>query len=911
MALEDYRKKRDFSATPEPPPEAGSSLAGDLFVVQKHAARALHYDVRLEMGGVLKSWAVPKGPSLDPDEKHLAVRVEDHPLDYADFEGVIPRGEYGGGTVMVWDRGRWFPDGESAADPEKALRDGRLKVRLEGTKLRGRWMFVRMRRRPEERGDKENWLFFKERDAEARSGEAAQITTLWPESARSGRSLEEIAAAAVAADLRGDEQAEPPRLVDPATIPGARRAPLPRSLEPELATLVSEAPAGDGWIHEIKFDGYRVMARLENGKATLFTRRGVDWTDHFPTLIGAVGELPARQAIFDGETVYLGSDGTTDFSRLAAALQSGTDPEARVVYFVFDLLYLDGYDLTKSPLVARKAALASLLGRGLPTSRVRYVDHVAGSGPEFFRQACGLALEGSIAKRGEAPYRPGRGRDWLKVKCLHRQEFVIGGFTERADAAGGVGALLLGAHDQPGGMLRYVGRVGTGWDDETMRALRARLNPLRHESSPLSDAPRGREATGVRWVRPDLVVEIEYLSWSGPGRLRHASFRGLRLDRPAAEVVLEEGAGGHEPDPVPALDPTPDGDPAPAGAGGHEPDPASALDLAADDEPAPDRLPAPAPVRTRAVKKSEPHEEVGGVVITNPERVMFPDTGLTKLDLARYYEDVAEHALPHLARRPLTIVRCPEGHTSECFFQKHAGESFPDTVIRVPIRDREKTADYMAVDSLAGLISLVQLGALEFHAWGSRIETLESPDRLCFDLDPDPELPFARVAEGARVLRGLLDGLGLESFVKTTGGKGLHVVVPLEPARSWDEVKSFAKGVVEAVVSADPERYVASMALKKRGGRIFIDYLRNGRGATFVAAFSTRRRAGAPVSTPLRWDELSSARQADRYTVDNFRRRLAGLRGDPWRGFLEARQSISDEVLQAVLSRAEAPKVSA
>ena len=547
MALERYRKKRDFSETPEPGPDVKSSPGGNLFVIQKHAARRLHYDVRLELDGTLKSWAVPKGPSLDPNDKHLAVHVEDHPLDYADFEGIIPKGEYGGGTVMVWDRGRWYPDRESAADPRQAYREGKLKFRLEGEKLRGGWMLVRIKGRPDEE-DKDDWLLFKERDDEARSGEEAAITARATDSALTGRTMEQIAAGADRVWTGHGEQpgrgagpadADEPGPPDPKRIEGARRGALPARLEPELATLVAEAPRGEDWLHEIKLDGYRVMTRLEKGTARLFTRRGADWTSHFPTLLDPVSRVPARQAVLDGEVVYMKEDGRTSFLKLASALQSGTDPDGRVVYYVFDLLYLDGYDLTRAPLHARKDALRRLLSGFAPAERVRYVDHLEGSGEEFFRETCSFQLEGSIAKRRDAPYRPGRGRDWLKVKCMHRQEFVIGGFTERADAEGGVGALLMGFREEPRGPLRYAGRVGTGWDDRTMRELRGRLDELVQDEPAFVDPPRGREVRGVQWVRPALVAEIEYLSWTDKGMFRHPSFEGLRLDKPADDVVAE------------------------------------------------------------------------------------------------------------------------------------------------------------------------------------------------------------------------------------------------------------------------------------------------------------------------------------------------------------------------------------
>ncbi len=861
--LEEYRKKRMLDKTPEPAPEVASSAAGDLFVIQKHAARQLHYDLRLELNGVMVSWAVPKGPSLDPAAKHLAVHVEDHPLDYNDFEGVIPKGQYGGGTVMVWDRGRWSYIGDR--DAETGYRDGALKFRLEGEKLRGAWMLVRLKPRPDETDGKENWLLFKERDDEARSGEDADVTARLPDSVKTGRSLEQIAADADHVwHSDGDDRGEQSRL-DPAAIEGARKGTLPDRLTPELATLVVEPPRGEEWLHEIKLDGYRVMCRLDNGAARLYTRRGADWTEHFPTLLDPLTQVPAHEALLDGEVVYVKDDGRTSFLELASALQSGTDPEGRVVYYVFDLLYLDGYDLTRAPLLARKQALQRLLAGQSPGARIRYVEHLQGRGEEFFRKTCEFALEGAIAKRASSPYRPGRGRDWLKVKCMERQEFVVGGFTDRAETGGGVGALLLGFHEEPGGPLYFAGRVGTGWDETTMRDLRARLERLGRDEPALVDPPTGREARGVHWVAPELVVEIEYLSWNGRGMFRHPSFEGLRLDKPAGDVVAERAAA-----------PT-----------------------AAERPFAPPPAARPAPARS-SPRKDEEGVIVGEIAISHPGRVVYPDIGLTKLDVARYYDDLADRYMPYVAGRPLTLVRCPTGYTGECFFQKHATGSLPETIRRVAIKEDGRSGVYVAVDSPAGILALVQMGALEFHVWGSHVATLERPDQMVFDLDPADGLPFPRVVEGARILRDLLEGLGLRSFVKTSGGKGLHVVVPLEPTRGWDEVKDFSHALADAMVAADPTRFIATMSLKKRPGKTFIDYLRNGRGATFVIPYGTRRRPGAPVSAPLHWDELSARTRGDQYTVGNLRRRIARLKEDPWEGYRETRQQLTADMLRAV-----------
>ena len=696
----------------------------------------------------------------------------------------------------------------------------------------------------------------------------------------------------------------------PCEIEGARPGPLPDRIEPELATLASAAPVGDDWLHEIKFDGYRLLCRIEDGAARLFTRHGVDWTERFSTLLDSLKQVPARRVLLDGEVVYVMDDGRTSFRQLAGVLQSGDGPAGRVVYYVFDLLHLDGCDLTVSPLSARKAALRGLLGGLAPSTRIRCVEHIEGHGAEFFRHACRLSLEGSIAKRRTAAYRPGRGRDWIKVKCGRRQEFIVAGFTKRADARDGVGALLMGYRRETGGPIFYAGRVGTGWDEKRMRDLRVRLDRLRQDEPPYAEGPHDSDAL---WVRPELVAEIEYLTWSGREGFRHASFEGLRFDKPSAEVVPEntrplalspvapppDAAGGPgERRGVARAQRRPAHTPAAATASG---EPGGRRQRPAQDEaPRGPKSTARRSAQGQVLRRAGKRAVVGGVVITNPERVVFPDPGLTKIQLARYYESVAQFILPQVVRRPLTIVRCPAGYTRGCFFQRHADDAFPETILRVPAEEGGEMIQYLAVDSLAGLLSLVQLGVLEFHIWGSRIETVEYPDLLVFDLDPDPALPFARVADGAHLVCTLLNGLGLKAFVKTTGGKGLHVIVPILPTLSWTEARAFTRAIAEKVARTDPQRYVSTMSLKERTGKIFIDYLRNGRGATHVAAYSTRRHPEAPVSTPLRWDEVGAATRSGRYTARNLRRRLSALADDPWRGFMESRREITPDMRRSV-----------
>jgi bifunctional non-homologous end joining protein LigD len=858
MGLKRYQTKRNFKRTPEPRGTPRTTKTGHSYVIQKHAARRLHYDFRLELNGVLVSWAVPKGPSLDPKEKRLAVHVEDHPVEYGGFEGIIPAGEYGGGTVLLWDRGGWTPDG----DPVAGLRKGRLKFTLRGKKLRGGWTLVRMGGRAAEE-QKENWLLIKENDAEAASLTERDILEERPESIATGRSMDEIKTARDREWTSREElkknKSVPPRtklqakstkreakrsaVVKLDEVPGARRSELPQQIQPELATLVSQVPEGDDWLHEIKFDGYRALCRIEGGKAVFLTRRGQDWTSRFGHLSEAAASLPVRQALLDGEVVVLESDGTTNFQSLQNALGGRTND--RLVYFVFDLLHLDGYDTMQVPLLNRKEALAALLKSSKGNGSLRYSDHVLGNGKMLLRKACQLALEGVISKQANGAYRPGRGRDWLKTKCLQSQEFVIGGFTEPSGSREGLGSLLLGVHDE-GGALIYAGRVGTGFTDESLRQLRAGLSALEQKSSPFPNPPRGAIPRRVHWVKPNLVAEVEFIGWTNDGRLRHPSFQGLREDKSAREVVREKAV--------------------------------------------------PIPVSKKASSKKESsgdRVEIAGVNLTHPDRVLFPPDGITKRELALYYEEMADWILPHLAGRPLTLVRCPEGYDKECFYQKNATETLAKEIRRVSIREEKETKTYVAVDSLQGLISLVQMGVLELHTWGSHSDQVERPDRMIFDLDPDPSVEWEEVVRSAREVRALLIDLGFGPFLKTTGGKGLHVVVPLARKHDWMEVKEFSRAVAESFARQHPDRYTATASKLKRKGKIYIDYLRNGRGATAIAAYSTRARAGATVSVPLRWEELSPEIRSDQFTIRTLPRRMARLRRDPWDGYAAAGRTIT------------------
>jgi len=851
MALQEYRRKRDFRKTPEPAgkaPARKKATAPLAFVIQEHKARRLHFDFRLELDGVLKSWAVPKGPSLDPGEKRLAVEVEDHPLDYGGFEGIIPEGQYGGGTVLLWDRGTWIP---ADPDPAAAHAKGMLKFELHGKKLHGNWALVRMggkaarERRP-------NWLLVKERDEAAvpQSGDAVVMDN--PLSVETGRSLEAIAEDRdrVWNSRKGEATPRHP----PDRIRGARKGRMPGNLKPQLATPVTAAPAGPEWLHEIKYDGYRLFADIEHGEVRLITRSGLDWTAKFAELARAFGQLPVDTALIDGELVHLASDGTTNFSGLQDAIASGKT--GALNFFAFDLLHRDGWDLTGATLEDRKAALADIIP---PDTEgiLRYSDHQAGQGPAVLRQASSLGLEGIVSKRRDAPYRPGRGGAWLKVKCRNREEIVVIGFTDPEGKREGFGALLAGYYN-PSGTLRYAGRVGTGFSAERLADLRKKLDALVVKAPPVTP-PKEAPRKGVHWVRPALVAEVEFAGWTADQILRHASFQGLREDKSAREVM-------YDPSMARAVE-------------------RSAIHMrpsSADPEIAP-----------RARDGSMMFE---GVRLTHPERVLYPGEALTKLDLARYYQAAAKWVVPHLAHRPLTLVRCPGGQGKPCFYQKHLGKGAPEAISHVDITEDGETVACPVVSDLAGLIGLVQMNVIELHPSGATAEKLDTPDRITFDLDPDEGLAWPRVTEAAIDIREALLAIGLQSFAKTTGGKGLHVVVPLQPKLGWDEVKAFTKWVADQFVAQFPERFTANQAKRSRRGRIYIDYLRNSRGATAIGAYSPRARPRAPVSTPLFWEEVEKEVRPEGFTVTTVPQRLQALDTDPWAEIGKLRQSITAAV---------------
>ncbi|HEX4408984.1 MAG TPA: DNA ligase D [Xanthobacteraceae bacterium] len=896
MALEVYRKKRKFNVTSEPRGHK-RKRGGDRYVIQKHDATRLHYDLRLELDGVMKSWAVTRGPSLDPNQKRLAVHVEDHPVEYNSFEGTIPDGEYGGGTVMIWDRGRWIPEG----DPHKGYAKGHLEFTLEGEKLHGRWHLVRMHPRPGEKHD--NWLLIKAKDGEASSGRGKDILEEEPLSVASGRSIDEIAggkgkkrvwhskprataassgpqsqrdfkaelravanagakskgrASKAATSKSGRERAKAPAKSRPrakaVTRTAARKrsahagaAKLPEFIPPSLATLRDQPPRGKNYLHEIKLDGYRIEARLDLGKVRLLTRNRQDWTHRFQRIAKAVEELPAQTGLLDGELVVQDEHGVSNFSMLQTDLRDGRGD--RFTYWVFDLLYRDGRDLTAEPLTERKAELADLLKDRGKTDPIRYAEHFNEDGSVVFKSACDHNIEGIVSKLRTAPYQSGRSDNFLKIKCHNAQEFVVAGFSPSTAQRNAVGALSVAFNED--GKLRYAGRVGTGYTRKIARDLWQRLSPLRIAKAPLALPPDERRKD-VIWVKPQVVVETEFRGITHDGLLRQASFKGLREDKPAREVVRE----------MPVI-------PAAAAA-----------------KRAPVRK-SPAKIDTKRNRASKKDTAIANVHLTHPDRIYWPDAGITKSNLAEYYVSVWDHMSPHVVDRPLAIVRAPEGVGGETFFQKHIASNIKDSALRHVVDAKEH--DVIAVEKIDDLIALVQSGALEIHVRGSQLEKLEICDRIVFDLDPGEGVSWKAMIAAAQETRDRLKAEKLESFAKLSGGKGIHVVVPIAGA-NWEIVKKFTARIAAAMAADSPKLYLAKMTKALRKDHIFIDYFRNSREATAVAPYSTRARAGAPVSMPVTWEALPRTTAGNQFTVLNAKKYL---RNDAWAEIGEVRQKLS------------------
>ena len=841
--LTAYRAKRDFKKTAEPSGARKVQQSASLrFVIQKHAARRLHYDFRLELDGVFKSWAVTRGPSLDPHDKRLAVEVEDHPLDYGDFEGTIPKGQYGGGTVQIWDRGYWKPQG----DPEAMLRKGDLKFELEGEKLHGSWVLVRMRN-DKYKSKRNNWLLIKHHDRYEKNASGDAILKK-DRSIASGRSMEEIeagkgkrpkpfmlkAAAAFQRDAvwnssKGD--AAGLRAEKKISRSAKKVAAMPRFVAPQLCELVERPSDAKGWVHEIKFDGYRVQARVEDGKAVLRTRKGLDWTQKFSAIAKAASDLP--DCILDGEIVALDHNGAPDFAALQAALSDGRT--GQLIFFVFDLLFADGEDLRGLPLGERKARLEELLKKhhGKHDALIRYVEHFEIGGAAVLQSACRMSLEGIVSKRIDAPYRSGRVGSWTKAKCRAGHEVVIGGWSE---TNGRFRSLLVGVHR--GDHLIYAGRVGTGYGKAVVARIFPKIKKQRTAKNPFGGINAPKNEREVHWVKPVLVAEIQFAGWTGDGMVRQAAFKGLREDKPADEVVAENPAK------------------------------AETTQLAEPKTKSKDA----APKTARAPEKPQP-STVMGVPISHPDKALWPDGGdgkpVTKLDLANYYEVVGDWMMEHLKGRPCSVIRAPDGIGGEHFFQRHAMRGTSSLLNLVTVSgDRQP---YLQVDKVEGLAALAQIAACELHPWNCQPGAPDLPGRFVFDLDPAPDLGFDRVVEAALEIKQRLEDVGLVAFCKTTGGKGLHVVTPLAVSKKeklgWPEAKAVAREICAQMAADSPDKYLVKMAKKDRTGRIFLDYLRNDRMATAVAPLSPRARDGAPVSMPLVWPQVKKGLDPMRFTL--------------------------------------------
>jgi bifunctional non-homologous end joining protein LigD len=869
--LRTYWKKRDFGKTAEPrggKVGKSSRKKGLHYVIQKHDATRLHYDLRLELDGVMMSWAVTRGPSLIPGEKRLAIHVEDHPIEYNKFEGIIPEDQYGGGTVMIWDRGTWSP----MDDPQRAMRKGHLDFELDGDKLHGHWHLVRMRPRPGER--QEPWLLIKATDDFARKKSDPDILEEMANSAATGRTMDEIAAQkkrvwhsnrsangqsktkrATAAPKVARKAAKLARKTKrrgtkkkPAKSVGARDSRLPHFIAPSLATLSATAPASRDWVHEIKFDGYRIQARIGGGQVTLKTRNGLDWTERFPSIAEGCAALADHEAILDGEIASFDERGVSNFSALQDDLKTGRHD--RLVYYVFDLLHLDGQDLTPAPLIERKRALAALLADLPDNGVVRLSEHFEEGGPAMLKHAEEFHLEGIVSKRANAPYRSGRTGDWLKVKTASNQEFIIIGYEPSEKPGRLIRSLLLGYYDD--GVLRYAGRIGTGWGQAEERDLQKRIDAVARKDSPLEKIPEEeRLRRKVKWLDPKIVVEVDFRGWTGGMLVRQGSLKGVREDKPAKQVVREV-------------------------------------------EQMPEQIKQPAlqqksPTKTRTTRSGKSKGvEVAGVALSHPDRVYWDDAGITKEMLAEYYTKVWDWMEPHIAGRVLALVRCPDGAAGQCFFQKHASAGIDATHLKQVPDDGDKS---ITVVTVQGVVSLAQAGVLEIHVRGSSTADLEKADRLVFDLDPGPGVGWKDVIAAAREVRERLRSLKLDSFVKTTGGKGLHVVLPIRP-EPWDAAKDFCRRLAEQMAADAPDRFTATIKKAARKNRIFIDYLRNSREATAIAPYSTRARPGATVSVPLTWEELGSQKTPNAFTVESLPKRLARLKRDPWEKIGRIKQSL-------------------
>ena len=867
--LDDYNRMRDFSATSEPaakrPGKKKSKDHALQFCIQKHDASRLHYDFRLELDGALKSWAVPKGPSLDPKVKRLAVHVEDHPIDYATFEGSIPEGHYGAGDVIVWDRGVWIPQ----EDPAQAYAKGKLKFELQGEKLSGLWNLVRTHMP----GKQEQWFLIKHQDSAAKPESDYDVVVAAPDSVLSDRTILPKKAKAAA---KPKPVKKPASKVAPegrsAKLTGAHKAKLPELIKPELATLVEKAPDGE-WSYEIKFDGYRIMARIDHGQVKLFTRNGHDWTHKLPAQAKALTDLDLESAWLDGEMVVANEQGVPDFQALQNAFEEGSS--GNILYYLFDMPYLNGVDLREVPVEERRVALATVL-RTHEDPLLRFSDSFGEAPDALLTSACQMQMEGLIGKRLGSPYVSRRSGDWIKLKCKHRQEFVVVGYTDPKGSRSAFGALLLGLHDRDSGKLRYAGKVGTGFNETTLKSIYAQLLPLKAKKPSVANPPSGFDAKGVHWLKPVLLAEIAFAEMTKDGSVRHAVFHGLRDDKPAKDITEERPAVVKK----------------------------SAASAPAARKSATRNPPTKKPAGKKAAAEqaspapSQAGLAAGKVRITHPDRVIDASSGTTKMQLAEYYARVAEFILPELKDRPVALVRAPDGIAGELFFQKNAERL---AIPGITTLDKDLTGQpVMMINNAEALIGAVQMSTVELHTWNAMSDKLDRPDRFILDLDPDPALPWKSMVEATQLTLSVLDELGLKAFLKTSGGKGIHVVVPLTRKLGWDEVKEFSHAIVSHMAKLLPERFSAVSGPKNRVGRIFIDYLRNGLGATTICAYAVRTREGLPVSVPIFREEVGELKGGNQWNVHNVHERLAEVGHEPWANLKKTRQTITADMRRRV-----------
>jgi bifunctional non-homologous end joining protein LigD len=875
--LARYRSMRDFSKTAEPSGQGGEAhpatsaeTEGLPFVVQKHAATRLHYDFRLGLHGVLKSWAVTKGPSYVPGDKRLAVQVEDHPMEYGGFEGTIPKGQYGGGTVMLWDEGTWEPIG----DADASLAKGNLKFILHGQKLKGKWVLVRMGGKAADEA-KPNWLLIKEHDEYEQGAGDEPIVEKEPNSVLTQRDLEAIARdgdhvwQSNQPETASSAKAAPVAAVPfaPSGLPGKKEA-LPAFIPPQLASEAATPPVGKQWFHELKLDGYRIQAHIDNaGKVRLYTRSGLDWTHRMPSIARAVGRLSVESAILDGEVVVLLESGQSSFADLQAAFEEGTSHP--LTYFVFDLLHLNGHNLRPEPLAERKQILAQMLDSLPEHEVVRYGQHIETEGALMLAEACRRHAEGIVSKRSDGAYTSGRTKSWIKIKCVRRQEFVIGGFTKPANGTDGIGALLIGYYE--GKTLVYAGRTGTGFTQVNSRKLRTQLEAIRQSSMPFAEVPPAMSREAL-WVRPELVAEVQFSTWTADQLVRQASFKGLREDKKAADVRRE----------VPDASLPQSTAPSAAVKAAKKPARTAAASYAA---------PAYDQDKQALVKPAAPARL--GFRVTHPDKIYDPETGVTKQALIDYYLAVAPRMLPHVIGRPLSLVRCPNGAGEKCFYQKQLGPGMPPGIggVEIPNAKGGETETYVTVQSAEGLAGLAQMNVLEMHPWGSTNADLEHPDRIIFDLDPDEAIGWPTLCEGALEVKERLSKLGLRSFVKTTGGKGLHVVAPIRPHFDWEPIKAFTHAFTMQMERDNSKLYISKMTKAARKNKIFVDYLRNDREATAIGPYSSRARLGMAAAVPLEWAELKSPK-APKFLIARFADWSDRLRQDPWKAMLSIEQEI-------------------